>query len=54
MNLKTILPVLAFTTFIPSGFSQIANKVPDSLIIKNIFIYKNGNFEGKIIQPDLG
>lgn len=47
MNLKTILPVLVFTTFIPSGFSQIANKVPDSLLVKNVFTYKNGNFEGK-------
>ncbi|SHL40801.1 hypothetical protein [Flavobacterium chilense] len=47
MNLKTILPVLAITIFTASGFSQSVNKLPDSLIVKNVFFYKNGNFEGK-------
>lgn len=47
MNLKTILPILAVTTFIPSGFSQSVNKFPDSLIVKNVFNYKNESFEGK-------
>ncbi|MGE6352801.1 hypothetical protein ACQKCJ_02870 [Flavobacterium sp. NPDC079362] len=47
MNLKNILLALFVTTFIPSGFSQTVNKVPDSLLTKNVFFYKNGNFEGK-------
>jgi|GEM_PF-4181087 len=47
MNLKTILPILVITIFTTSGFSQIVNQLPDSLIIKNVFAYKNGNFEGK-------
>ncbi|WP_428233034.1 hypothetical protein [Flavobacterium sp.] len=47
MNLKNILLALAVTACISSGFSQTVNKLPDSLLTKTVFLYKNGNFEGK-------
>jgi hypothetical protein len=46
MNLKKILLILVLIVFIPFGFSQSINKLPDSLVIKNTFTYKNENFEG--------
>lgn len=47
MNLRNILSVLAVIICITSSFSQNVNKLPDSLIVKNVFTYKNESFEGK-------